>query len=1272
MAANNDLAHFQHRPGLRLDRPTDLQLESPAEPHQPSPSDSISEPLTPIANPQPSTILPPPTHFLSGASQRLTELQHHLHLNPDHPPTPPAHSPPSELDPLLSCRPSQAHPRPYPLPASQHANPTPRQVRPTKSPRKMGTFDGVYLPTILSIFNVIYFLRFGYCIGHIGLLPTLALLLLAYAINTLTVFSLSAIATNGQVRGGGAYCPEFGGSIGILFCLNQALTASMNIIGFVESALSITQLRLPPTARPPPSFTLAYLLKTAVLLSATWACIGLGRTKIFSSMARSMASILLLTLFTILISFANRKPFEDPARDFVYTGFSLQTLRSNFLPTYADQRPSLADYQRIFGIIFPSVSGILAGSSLSGELRKPSRSLPNGILTALGSVIIVYLLSLLGLSSSVARETLRTGQTDGSSMNLIVYQISTYPTIISLGLLLSAIFSSIMAITVCGKILQAVSRDGLIPILKPFFSQGSQIGDDPVYSILFCCLLCQLALVYTINKIAIHITTISLLIFASINLACFTLRIAGSPNFRPSFRLFSEWTAGLGLILAFVSMYAVDPVSASSSLIVMMVLFTVIHYSSPAKQWGEVTQSIIYHQVRKYLLRLDERKDNVKYWRPQVLLFTNDPRHDWNQIVFCNSLKKGGLYVLAHIIKSEFSAEAIQELQEQQLNWLSLVDISNIKAFVDITVAPDERVGARHLLLTSGLGGMRPNVCILGFPTNNKWRRRGKLATAGEELPRRRSDSSITVRGLLIESEPVDVLGSLPTDSQRPEPPIRPTDFVGIIEDSLGLNKSVGLTFGFERLRLPGDISKPKMPMSASLGGLAGLGIPLSASLGGLASLGGQADEETEEGQGMHWIELWPILRDGESGWETYTMVLQLGTILSMVPSWRTNHGLRVTIFCEHENEIGEERRRMEKLLADLRIRAVLRVCVLGCGKVMSYECLVKGKEVDGVSWAALENALGGDPWWETLKFMRAQDGPQPKPGGGVSSAQKKKKPMDRSLVTKHSQTNNIRIKALHPFSRRSSSEPGTEGGLDAEALGEDEEDLMLDENDGDDDTVARDAYRKQHSRGKGDRTPGGLLPDEPLVVGADGRGRIDYGSMIEHQSLDLNHQSLDLNHLTLSPRELWNDPRPTPHRARHHSRQSSASSSRTSSTSTQTFRNFSNSHRPNNPRPSIRIPQPQPESVPEAEATTVLDPVVELDFNSLPMRAQLVCLNELIRLHSGPDSAIIFTSLPPPEEGCSKSYQSSARYLDEIECFLERLPPVVAIYAKQFTVTFV
>lgn len=178
---------------------------------------------------------------------------------------------------------------------------------------------------------------------------------------------------------------------------------------------------------------------------------------------------------------------------------------------------------------------------------------------------------------------------------------------------------------------------------------------------------------------------------------------------------------------------------------------------------------------------------------------------------------------------------------------------------------------------------MRPNICILGFPTNNKWRRRGKLS----EEPRRRSNSSMTIRGCLLdEEEPVlDYLGTLPTDSQRPETPIKPTDFVGIVEDSVSLNKSVALTYGFDKLRLPECIARPKMPMSTSMGGLA-----TSASMGGLAN----DDQDDGDGVGRRWIELWPILRDGESGWETYTMVLQLGTILSLVPSWRTNHDLRV------------------------------------------------------------------------------------------------------------------------------------------------------------------------------------------------------------------------------------------------------------------------------------------------------------------------------------------------------------------------------------------
>lgn len=61
----------------------------------------------------------------------------------------------------------------------------------------------------------------------------------------ITTLSISAISSNGTVRGGGAYYlisrslgPEFGGSIGLVFYLGFVFNTGMNAVGMIDCLMN--------------------------------------------------------------------------------------------------------------------------------------------------------------------------------------------------------------------------------------------------------------------------------------------------------------------------------------------------------------------------------------------------------------------------------------------------------------------------------------------------------------------------------------------------------------------------------------------------------------------------------------------------------------------------------------------------------------------------------------------------------------------------------------------------------------------------------------------------------------------------------------------------------------------------------------------------------------------------------------------------------------------------------------------------------------------------
>jgi len=112
------------------------------------------------------------------------------------------------------------------------------------NPVKLGWIQGVYVPCLLNIWGVMLFLRLTWVVGQAGLIQSLALVTLANVVTSITALSMSAVSTNGQIKGGGIYFmisrslgPEFGGAVGLVFTLAQSVAVAVHTIGFCESAL---------------------------------------------------------------------------------------------------------------------------------------------------------------------------------------------------------------------------------------------------------------------------------------------------------------------------------------------------------------------------------------------------------------------------------------------------------------------------------------------------------------------------------------------------------------------------------------------------------------------------------------------------------------------------------------------------------------------------------------------------------------------------------------------------------------------------------------------------------------------------------------------------------------------------------------------------------------------------------------------------------------------------------------------------------------------------
>jgi len=264
----------------------------------------------------------------------------------------------------------------------------------------------VLIPVLLNIYGVMLFLRMGWIVGQAGIIETLVIIGISAIVCIITTLSLSAISTNGEVKGGGIYYiisrslgPEFGASVGVVFAFANAVAAAMNTIGFCDSLNGL--LKSHGWKIVDGGVNDIRIVGIIALICLICIC-GVGME--WEVKAQNVLVVVIVGAIIDFMLGAVMGPKSDESIAQGFPGFSVEVLKSNLKSDYRFSEGLQQNFFTVFAIFFPSVTGIQAGANISGDLKDPAKSIPKGTMLALFISMVTYVTFVLFVGGSALRD----------------------------------------------------------------------------------------------------------------------------------------------------------------------------------------------------------------------------------------------------------------------------------------------------------------------------------------------------------------------------------------------------------------------------------------------------------------------------------------------------------------------------------------------------------------------------------------------------------------------------------------------------------------------------------------------------------------------------------------------------------------------------------------------------------------------------------------------------------------------------------------------------
>uniref|UniRef100_A0A8D2ITA8 Solute carrier family 12 member 1 n=1 Tax=Varanus komodoensis TaxID=61221 RepID=A0A8D2ITA8_VARKO len=612
---------------------------------------------------------------------------------------------------------------------------------------KFGWVKGVLVRCMLNIWGVMLFIRLSWIVGQAGIGLGVIIILLATMVTSITGLSTSAIATNGFVRGGGAYYlisrslgPEFGGSIGLIFAFANAVAVAMYVVGFAETVVELLKNSNAIMVDPSNDIRIIGAITVVLLLGISVAGMEWeAKTQVV------LLFILLVAIINFFIGTVIPSNNEKEAKGFF--NYQASIFAENFGPDFRGGE----GFFSVFAIFFPAATGILAGANISGDLEDPQEAIPKGTMLAILITTIVYVGVAICAAACVVRDatgnvndTVVSGMNcNGSSACALGYDFSSCKThtcdyglmnnfqvmsmvsgfspLITAGIFSATLSSALASLVSAPKVFQALCKDNIYQALH-FFAKGHGKNNEPLRGyILTFFIAMAFILIAELNTIAPIISNFFLASYALINFSCFHASYAKSPGWRPAFRYYNKWVSLFGALLCCGVMFVINWWAAVITYAIELFLYIYVTYKKPEVNWGSSAQALFYINAVDSALDLTAVEEHVKNFRPQCIVLTGAPMTRPALLDLAHSFtKSNGLCICCEVYMGPRKL-CVTEMNSGMATKQAWLTKNKRRAFYAGVAADSFRDGVKSLLQASGLGRMKPNTLVLGFKKD--WRR---------------------------------------------------------------------------------------------------------------------------------------------------------------------------------------------------------------------------------------------------------------------------------------------------------------------------------------------------------------------------------------------------------------------------------------------------------------------------------------------------------------------------------------------------------------------